>query len=219
MEKQFTITLSDGTVLDNIGLTGNNYISKKKIKDEVFSDTALKRVEILDKETGDIEVLENQALVQNIKYEDEYWFIFRTKSDTELLAEVVEAQAELIQALETRVETLEHGDIILVDVMDYEAPSDKETDIINDWTYGKSIIAEADGVVITEGDGNVVEAGIAEAYLEEGKIMIETDYLAYWVDLDLNKAGTAFTSTAYDNSGEYGNPEKITFKSLLIKEA
>ena len=46
-----TIKLSDGTVLENIGLTGNNYISEEKIDDSVFNDEALKHVTIENVDT------------------------------------------------------------------------------------------------------------------------------------------------------------------------
>lgn len=83
MEKTFKITLSDGTVLDNLGLNGNNFISEKKIKDSVF-DGNLNKIEIYNKETEETQILRNAELVQNIEFNGEYWFTFREKSPEEL---------------------------------------------------------------------------------------------------------------------------------------
>ena len=109
MENKFTLTLSDGTILENIGLTGNNWISEEKIDDSVFNDEALKHVTIENVDTGDVEELVNQTLVQNIEYNGEYWFIFREKGQVELLAERVEEQTAIIADLQERVEELESG--------------------------------------------------------------------------------------------------------------
>lgn len=88
MEKTFKITLADGTVLDNLGLTGNNYVSDKKIKDSVFEGN-LDRVEIYDSATGKTTIMRDAELVQNIKYGSAYWFIFREKSYEEIEIEAL----------------------------------------------------------------------------------------------------------------------------------
>lgn len=99
MDKTITITLADGTVLKDLGLTGNNYVSEKKIKDEVF-ESNLDRVEIHDSSTGITEVLHDADLVQNIEYEGEYWFILREKSAEEVSIETLEgAIAELAEII------------------------------------------------------------------------------------------------------------------------
>ena len=82
MDKTITITLADGTVLENIGLNGNNFISEEPIADSVFEDN-LGRVEIVDSATGTTQILRDAELVQNIAYGEEYWFVFREKSDAE----------------------------------------------------------------------------------------------------------------------------------------
>lgn len=83
MEKTIKITLSDGTVLENLGLTGNNFVSDEKIDDSVFEDN-LDKVEIFDSATDEKQVLHDADLVQNIKYGDEYWFILREKTKEEV---------------------------------------------------------------------------------------------------------------------------------------
>lgn len=82
MEKTITITLADGTVLEDLGLNGNNFISDVPIADSVFEDN-LGRVEICDSATEETEILHDAELVQNIACGEEYWFVFREKSDAE----------------------------------------------------------------------------------------------------------------------------------------
>ena len=98
MAKTFTITLSDGSVIENLGLNGNNYTSKKKLTADDF-EGKLSRVTVLDDETQETEVLEDQVLVQCIKYEKEYRFILRDKSAEEKLAEDNEILAGAIEEL------------------------------------------------------------------------------------------------------------------------
>ena len=99
MEKTFTITLADGTVLENLGLTGNNFVSEEKIDDSVFENN-LDKVEVYDSATGETQVLHDGDLVQNIEYEGEYWFIIREKTkeevDIETLNGAIMELAEII---------------------------------------------------------------------------------------------------------------------------
>lgn len=83
MEKTITITLADGTVLENIGINGNNYISDEEISASVFEDN-LHKVEIYDSATEQTQTLHDAELVQLVKYDEEYWFIFREKTSAEL---------------------------------------------------------------------------------------------------------------------------------------
>lgn len=88
MDKTITITLADGTVLENLGMNGNNFISEEKIEDSVFEDN-LDRVEIYDGATEETTILHDAELVQNVKYDEEYWFVFREKSSQELDLEAI----------------------------------------------------------------------------------------------------------------------------------
>lgn len=97
MEKTITITLADGTKLENLGLNGNNYISDEEIDSAVFEDN-LHRVEIRDSETGETTVLHDAELVQLVKYDEEYWFIFREKSPEE--ADIEALNAAIIELAE-----------------------------------------------------------------------------------------------------------------------
>lgn len=80
-EKIYKITLANGTVIDNLRLNGNNYISDKEITADMFLGN-LATVTINDGEK-DV-VYENMDLVQIMKYDDEYWFILRTMTKREL---------------------------------------------------------------------------------------------------------------------------------------
>jgi len=74
LNKKYTVTLADGTVITDLTLNGNNYISKTEINKEVFEDN-LYSVTISDGETE--EVHSNMELIQLQKYGEEYWFILR----------------------------------------------------------------------------------------------------------------------------------------------
>lgn len=53
LEKVYSITLADGTILDDLKLNGNNYVSQKEIKEEAFQDN-LYSVTISDGEKEEI---------------------------------------------------------------------------------------------------------------------------------------------------------------------
>lgn len=80
-EKIYKITLSDGTVIDNLKLNGNNYISNSELTDDMFLGK-LDKVIINDGEKDT--AYENMTLVQIVKYDEEYWFILRPMTKREL---------------------------------------------------------------------------------------------------------------------------------------
>jgi len=82
----YKITLHDGTVLDNLFLNGNNFISVTPIDSEIFKNN-LKTVLISD---DDVETVYNDMkLVQNIEYNGEYWFILAEKTPEDKSAELI----------------------------------------------------------------------------------------------------------------------------------
>ena len=97
MEKTFTIKLADGTLLENLGLNGNNYISGNALTEEDF-EGKLDEVEITSSE-GDVTTLTDAFLVQVEKYDKEYWFILAEKTAEQKLMDELEAQAEAIVEL------------------------------------------------------------------------------------------------------------------------
>lgn len=74
-DKIYKITLSDGTVLDNLRLNGNNFISDKPITEDMLFGK-LNNIQIEDSE-GNVEIHEYMELIQIMQYENEYWFILR----------------------------------------------------------------------------------------------------------------------------------------------
>ena len=83
------ITLSDGTILDNLELNGNNYISETLIDDEVFENN-LDSVEIYDGEST--QIYTNMKLVANQIFDGKSWFVLAEKSQSELEKEKLEKE-------------------------------------------------------------------------------------------------------------------------------
>ena len=79
---KYKITLADGTVLDNLDLNGNNFISMTKVTAEQLTDENLEGVKIDNGETEEEHA--HMALVQVQKIGTKYWFILRDKSIDEL---------------------------------------------------------------------------------------------------------------------------------------
>lgn len=74
----YTITLNNGTKLENLTLNGNNFISDKIIEDAVF-DGNLKHVEISDGENTT--VYENMFLASNRVDGGKSWIVLLEKTD------------------------------------------------------------------------------------------------------------------------------------------
>lgn len=79
-KKIYKITLADGTVIDNLRLNGNNYISDKELTADMFLGNMAKVI-VNDGERDT--VYENMELVQIVKYDEEYWFVLRTMTKRE----------------------------------------------------------------------------------------------------------------------------------------
>ena len=80
-DKIYKITLSDGTVIDNLKMNGNNFVSTVEIDKSVF-DGNLLSVTINDGEKDDVHT--NMELVQVTKMGSEYCFVLRDIPETEL---------------------------------------------------------------------------------------------------------------------------------------
>ena len=87
----YSVTLSDGTILENLRLNGNNFISEEELSAETFRGK-LGNVVISDGE-GLVTVHENMKLIQVKKYGDEYWFILDDISEDEL--EKIQQRADI----------------------------------------------------------------------------------------------------------------------------
>ena len=81
MEKKYKITLHDGTVIDNLSLNGNNFVSNTEIDPHLFEDN-LCGVVINDGENDDRH--ENMAFVGSSTVNGKFYFILRDMSEEEL---------------------------------------------------------------------------------------------------------------------------------------
>ena len=93
----YTITLHDGTMLNNLELNGNNFIAEGVIEDSVFTDN-LATVSINDGNTT--ETYTDMVLVINRVDGGRSWFVLREKSEQEKMEEARDNTiAELRQAM------------------------------------------------------------------------------------------------------------------------
>ncbi len=79
-ENFYTITLSDGTVIENLILNGNNFISNQDITPEIFKNN-LSPVIINDGVKNEIH--DNMILVQITEINEKKAFILRDVSEAE----------------------------------------------------------------------------------------------------------------------------------------
>jgi hypothetical protein len=97
----YTIKLHDGTMLVNLELNGNNFISDTIIPDTVFENN-LKLIEISDGETT--QTLTDQFLAANRVIDNKSWFVLidktpemkREESMTDLQLALVELYESLL---------------------------------------------------------------------------------------------------------------------------
>lgn len=83
----YTITLADGTKLENLELNGNNYISDTVIEGSVFEGN-LDTVEISDGSTTGI--FTDMRLMSNIVRDGRSWFVLGEKSAQQKAMEQIE---------------------------------------------------------------------------------------------------------------------------------
>ena len=93
----YTITLHDGTKLENLELNGNNFIAEGVIADSVFADN-LATVVVTDGTT--INNYLDMALVINRVENGRSWFVLRVKTEQEKMEESRDRELkELRQAM------------------------------------------------------------------------------------------------------------------------
>lgn len=80
-EKIYTITLADGTQINNLRVNGNNFISDTIIEADMFLGKC-SRVVINDGNSEN--TYENLELVQIAKHNEEYWFVLEMLTKEEL---------------------------------------------------------------------------------------------------------------------------------------
>lgn len=88
-DKTYTVTLSDGSKLENLTLNGTNFISTTSVAESQF-DGKLKGVTITDSD-GKEEKHEEMFLVQVSHPSDaEWWFILADKTEDQIKREQLE---------------------------------------------------------------------------------------------------------------------------------
>lgn len=92
----YSVTLSDGTKLDNLALNGNNFVSSTKLTEGDFKDK-LSKVTITD-DDGKAKDYTDMVLVQVTQMGDETWFILGEKmqDDVSKLQAAVAALTDMI---------------------------------------------------------------------------------------------------------------------------
>lgn len=93
IDKTYKITLADGTVLSNLKLNGNNFVSDAEVTEDQFTDN-LDPVVINDGEND--ETHEHMALVQIAQYGAQYYFILRDRTPDELRQIKMQADIEYL---------------------------------------------------------------------------------------------------------------------------
>lgn len=92
-DKIYTVNLADGTVLSNLRLNGNNYISLAEISPDIFAGNC-SPVVISDGENEEIH--ENMDLIHVTKTGDTYWFALRDLSVAELAQMKMQSDIEYV---------------------------------------------------------------------------------------------------------------------------
>lgn len=92
--KTYTITLADGTVLDNLKLNGNNFISNTPINADIFNENCSP---VIISDGINSETHNHMELVQLTEQEPrKYWFVLREISDSELALIKIQSDIEYV---------------------------------------------------------------------------------------------------------------------------
>ena len=91
----YTITLADGTKLENLTMNGDNYVSAVKVDESIFTEANLTKMIVNDGET-DTEFTD-MVFIQQMQWADgTYYLAFREKTDKEKLLATITANASSI---------------------------------------------------------------------------------------------------------------------------
>lgn len=104
MEKTWEITLADGTVLEGLGLNGNNFVSDTEVTKETFEGN-LATVTFEGKVNGQdfTQTCQNMELVQIAHYSDGWYFVLRELTKAELVSIKMQSDIEYV-AMMTGIE-------------------------------------------------------------------------------------------------------------------
>lgn len=92
-EKIYKITLADGTVIDNLTLNGNNYISAEPIDSTIFAGNCSP---VIISNGSSNETHDNMAFVQLTEVSNKYWFVLRDVSSEELAKIKMQSDIEYV---------------------------------------------------------------------------------------------------------------------------
>nr|DAO60950.1 MAG TPA: hypothetical protein [Herelleviridae sp.] len=82
----YTITLTDGRTISNLELNGTNYVSEVRVDEHIFEHN-LSKMKVSDGENET--VFEDMIFIQQMEIDDKFYLAFRTKSNSEKLAEII----------------------------------------------------------------------------------------------------------------------------------
>lgn len=82
----YSITLSDGTVIENLELNGNNFIADKVIDSSMFKGK-LNPMYISDGTASEYHI--DWELLSNIVHDERSWLVFGEKSEAEKQADTI----------------------------------------------------------------------------------------------------------------------------------
>ena len=97
---KYKITLSDGTVLDDLYLNGDNFISTSEIAEDAFAGNC--SPVIIESENVN-EIHDHMDLIQITKMDGDWWFILKDISEEELAKAKMQSDIAYI-AMMTNVE-------------------------------------------------------------------------------------------------------------------
>lgn len=97
----YKIILSDGTVLENLELNGNNYISQEPIDSTVFEG---KLSEITFTDGENTEIMYDAMLCSNRVVDGRSWLVFAEKTENMKLRELVLSLCENLDGLTAAIE-------------------------------------------------------------------------------------------------------------------
>ena len=92
----YTITLADGTALQNLELNGNNYISPTAVDSAVF-DGNTATVTITDIDSGNTQQITDGVLLSNIVRDGRSWIVLGQKSEEQKRQEAVDTAVTDLQ--------------------------------------------------------------------------------------------------------------------------
>ena len=93
----YTITLTDGQKIEQLGLNGTNYVSGTKVDESIFKEN-LKTMTISD---GKVETTyHDMVFVQQMEYEGKFYLAFREKEPEEILEEQLKQSQQNVTDLQ-----------------------------------------------------------------------------------------------------------------------